>query len=134
MGLEELMPLLKVAAEIGVGVFMAVVVVFVLIYMIRVAIPELNKQHIQQLEAMEKRHRDDSHETRVDFKEQLGVVIGHCQRESAMHNDLIKREVTENTAAIVDLRRTLEELREAGFRFRATGRPHGEGGGGGKPS
>ena len=124
MGVEELLPLVKVIVEVGVGVVMSGVVVLVLFYTIRITIPDVVDKHTKAVTEIVNRHKDESkqirednkneqRQSRDDFKEALKTVVDHCQKESAIRDDIMRREVAENTAAIVDLRRTLEDLREA---------------------
>lgn len=124
MGFEEIIPIAKLIGEIGVGIVMSGVVIFVLIYMLRVALPDIVDRHLKQVGEMVTRHKEESKltredhkaeskQTRDDYKESLKSVIDHCQRESSMRDDIMRREVAENTAAIMDLRRTLEDLRES---------------------
>lgn len=53
---------------------------------------------------------------RADFQAALGIVISNCQREFDMVKEVVSSEVSEMSSAIIDLRRSLEELREAYLR------------------
>lgn len=61
----------------------------------------------EQVEFMAKTDR----ERREDFRAALDVVVNHCRQETSMQRDMISKDMQEVTAAVVDLRGALEELR-----------------------
>jgi hypothetical protein len=156
-GFAELLPLIRVAGELGIGVVMAGVVVFVLVWTLKVAMPALTAQHIAQLTAMEARYqavvktKDDQikelidgkdgqgkemldlltrtvnklneqnnttalekdRSRRADFREALASILDNCRREHEQAYALLKGELGQQTAAILNVMRGLEEFREA---------------------
>lgn len=52
-------------------------------------------------------------ERRQDYIESLKTVVGHCSRELDTMREMMQKDMSEMTAAIVDLRRVMEEVRES---------------------
>src|SRR5262245_55949769 len=67
MGLTELLPMLKVVAEVGVMVLMSVIVGGGFVWMIRFAMPKMAEAERLQRDAIETRHRAERNEQRTDF-------------------------------------------------------------------
>lgn len=49
---------------------------------------------------------------RTDFQATLERIVTHCQRESDLMKKMLERDLAESNAAVIDLRRVMEELRE----------------------
>jgi hypothetical protein len=50
-------------------------------------------------------------ERRDDYKQSLQVVVNHCEKETAMTNDAIRKDLGEMSSLAASLRQLVEELR-----------------------
>lgn len=66
---------------------------------------ELARQHDEAFAIAEK-------DRRADFKNALEAVVGNCQRESDILRAMIDKKDAEVTSTVMDVRRTMEDLRE----------------------
>lgn len=66
---------------------------------------ELSRQHDEAFAIAEK-------DRRADFKNALETVVGNCQRESDILRTMIDKKDAEVTSTVMDVRRTMEDLRE----------------------
>lgn len=73
---------------------------------------DLTKTFTDQLKEMSANSAATERERRADFKAALDTVVAHCEREGQRINETLQRQGNEATAAVVDLRQTLEEMRE----------------------
>lgn len=54
---------------------------------------------------------------RTDFQVALTTIADHCQRESEVMRGMLEKELSESSAAIVDLRRVVGDLHDALIRL-----------------
>jgi hypothetical protein len=50
-------------------------------------------------------------ERRADYKESLQVVVSHCEKETVMTNDAIRKDLGEMSSLAASLRQLVDELR-----------------------
>lgn len=99
--IEQLAPLLKLIAEVGIGVFMAVVVAGSFIWVLRYTIPQIAAVHAQSLSELTESHRQEREEWRRQHEQERSNIVNSfleslkTQRE---HN----REVTEQVSEKID--------------------------------
>lgn len=95
----------------------------VLSWLLLVRLPATDRQTQNLIESRDKmcKDMDANHdsafalaekERRSDFQAALKTITDHCDREMATYRDFMQKDLGEVSSAIVDLRRTMEELRE----------------------
>lgn len=110
--LESLVAIMDMIGKYGVPLVLSGVMVFVLIYLLKVMLPAKDKAHEGALAAKDAQHAAELKLARADFREALERILAHCLRETAFRDEVLKKEMAEMSAAVVDFRRTLEEFRE----------------------
>ncbi len=72
---------------------------------------EVTEIHGVAVSGMVKTWTEGNREQRSDFRENLKLIIDHCQRENATRDGVVMKAIDEVTNAVVDLRQAVEELR-----------------------
>lgn len=75
--LNQLLPLVKIVADVGIGVFMAVVVAGGFIWVIRFTIPKITEDHNKLIASLEERHEKERSVDRAAFLEALKIQREH---------------------------------------------------------
>lgn len=172
MGFGELLTIMELIGKVGVPLVMSGVMVFVLLFMLRVMLPAKDKQHQAERQAADLRHEAEMERARTDFREVVVAkdtahaasilaldvrqteelrtaradyrealerviadgqrsqerILAHCQEQAKMREEMMRGEVAEVSAAIIDFRRTLEEFRDALAQLAPPSRRRGGGG------
>ena len=81
-------------------------------YLLTKAIPKMQKEFGDQLQAQRAAYAESDRERRADYKESLAIVVLHCERENSRRDEILTVELAQTGKAIDDLRETLEEFRE----------------------
>ena len=96
----------------------------VAIYLLTKALPSMQqsfvdalvshrREYLEDIKNSRKEYFDAGRDSRLEHKDSLTAVITHCEREGQRRDDVMKSEISESTAVIIDNRRVLEEVRDA---------------------